>query len=96
MQPFVAVAREPRRYGHRVRLATHAVYREFIEEHSVEFFPLPGAPSLLGDFLARKGSSGRPAQHVRDTVKGGVTDSAPEAGDASLVRSFGALCLSAL
>ena len=53
MQPFVAVARELRRYGHRVRLATHAVYREFVEGNGVEFFPLSGAPSILAETVVR-------------------------------------------
>ena len=53
VQPFLAVARELRRYGHRVRLATHAPYREFVEQHGVEFYPLGGDPTILSEFVVR-------------------------------------------
>ena len=46
VQPFIALGQELLRYGHRVRLATHAVYREFVEEHDLEFFPLGGNPQV--------------------------------------------------
>ena len=33
-------------YGHRVRLASHSVYREFITGFGLEFFPLGGDPKV--------------------------------------------------
>ena len=37
-------------YGHRVRLATHANYREFVsDEAGLEFFPLGGDPKILAE-----------------------------------------------
>ena len=51
VQPFLAVARALRRHGHRVRLATHAAYRDFVEQHAVEFFPLGGDPAILSEFV---------------------------------------------
>ena len=53
VQPFLAIARELRRFGHRVRLATHAVYRNFVEGNEVEFFPLGGDPAVLSEFVVR-------------------------------------------
>ena len=47
MQPFIALAQTMQEYGHRVRLATHGVYRDFVEEHDLEFFPLGGNPQVL-------------------------------------------------
>jgi Glycosyltransferase family 28 N-terminal domain len=60
VQQFVAVARELRRFGHRVRLATHAVYRALVEEHSVEFYPLAGEPCVFSEVVAtaRRGPTG--------------------------------------
>lgn len=36
-------------FGHRVRLASHANYREFIMEEGLEFYPLGGDPKLLAE-----------------------------------------------
>ena len=41
VQPFIAIGmRLARDWGHRVRVATHAVYRSFVEDAGLEFFPL--------------------------------------------------------
>jgi UDP:flavonoid glycosyltransferase YjiC (YdhE family) len=34
-------------YGHRVRLATHSNFKEFVETAGLEFFPLGGDPKIL-------------------------------------------------
>lgn len=34
-------------YGHRVRLATHANFKEFVLTSGLEFFPLGGDPKVL-------------------------------------------------
>ena len=39
----------PQEYGHRVRLASHAVYREFITNFGLEFYPLGGDPKVTTD-----------------------------------------------
>ena len=46
VQPFIALGQELQRHGHRVRLATHKVYRDFVEEHDLEFYPLGGNPQV--------------------------------------------------
>ena len=58
VQPFCAVALRLRdQFGHRVRLATHAIYREFVESLGLEFYPLAGDPKSLSAFMVKtKGS----------------------------------------
>ena len=34
-------------YGHRVRLATHGNFKEFVLTAGLEFFPLGGDPKIL-------------------------------------------------
>jgi len=42
VQPFIGIGRRLQRDGHRVRLATHAIFRDFVESSGLEFFPLGG------------------------------------------------------
>ncbi|OQV02974.1 Glycosyltransferase family 28 domain-containing protein [Cladophialophora immunda] len=45
VQPFVALGKVLRDvHGHRVRIATHAVFKSFIEEQGLEFFNIGGNP----------------------------------------------------
>ena len=54
VQPFVALAKVLKsEYGHRVRLATHPVFRQFVEEHGLEFFNIGGDPSELMAFMVK-------------------------------------------
>lgn len=53
MQPFLAVALELKTHGHRVRLATHANYRKFVESQGIEFYPLGGDPAVLSEFVVK-------------------------------------------
>ncbi len=55
VQPFVGIGRRLQRDGHRVRLATHAVFREFVEGHGLEFYPLGGDPKELIAYMVRTG-----------------------------------------
>lgn len=36
-------------YGHRVRLATHANFRDFVKKEGLEFYPLGGDPKVLAE-----------------------------------------------
>ncbi|KAG6954892.1 hypothetical protein JG687_00011541 [Phytophthora cactorum] len=55
VQPFLAIAQRLQRDGHRVRLATHAVYRDFVMSHGVEFYPLGGDPKELAAYMVKTG-----------------------------------------
>ena len=47
VQPFGALGTELRRFGHRVRLATHDVFADFVRNSALEFFPIGGDPAEL-------------------------------------------------
>ncbi|KAK4239071.1 glycosyltransferase [Achaetomium macrosporum] len=54
VQPFVALGQVLRdTYGHRVRLATHANFRSFVEENGLEFFSIGGDPAQLMAFMVK-------------------------------------------
>ncbi|GLD97266.1 hypothetical protein PINS_up005949 [Pythium insidiosum] len=55
VQPFIGIAKRLQQDGHRVRLATHAVYRDFVTEHGVEFYPLGGDPKELAAYMVKTG-----------------------------------------
>ena len=40
VQPFLALALGLQKDGHRVRLATHAIFKDYVESYGIEFFPL--------------------------------------------------------
>jgi hypothetical protein len=68
VQPFIPIACRLARDGHRVRLATHAVFREFVESHGIEFFPLAASRTdgLHGD--DRRASHPAPPRSVDGQV----------------------------
>lgn len=54
VQPFIALGRTLQtEYGHRVRLATHAVFKGFVEENGLEFFSIGGDPADLMAFMVK-------------------------------------------
>ncbi|KAG2874003.1 Sterol 3-beta-glucosyltransferase [Phytophthora cactorum] len=55
VQPFLAIAQRLQQDGHRVRLATHAVYRDFVMSQGVEFYPLGGDPKELAAYMVKTG-----------------------------------------
>ena len=54
-QPFLKIGKELKeKYGHRVRIATHPAFREFVEKDSgLEFFSVGGDPSELMAFMVK-------------------------------------------
>ncbi|XP_021849106.1 sterol 3-beta-glucosyltransferase UGT80A2 [Spinacia oleracea] len=53
VQPFVAIGKKLQDYGHRVRLATHANFKEFVLTSGLEFFPLGGDPKVLAGYMVK-------------------------------------------
>ncbi|RYP26948.1 hypothetical protein DL767_007870 [Monosporascus sp. MG133] len=54
VQPFVALGKVLRdTYGHRVRIATHPVFQQFVEENGLEFFSIGGDPAELMAFMVK-------------------------------------------
>jgi UDP:flavonoid glycosyltransferase YjiC (YdhE family) len=54
VQPFVALGQVLKRvYGHRVRLATHPTFRQFVEENGLEYFCIGGDPAELMAFMVK-------------------------------------------
>ncbi len=52
VQPFVALGLELKNSaGHCVRIATHAVFKDFVEGHGLEFFNIGGNPEELMAFV---------------------------------------------
>ncbi|KAL9667025.1 hypothetical protein QQ045_001370 [Rhodiola kirilowii] len=53
VQPFLAIAKRLQEFGHRVRLATHSNFSNFVRSAGVEFYPLGGDPRVLAGYMAR-------------------------------------------
>lgn len=53
VQPFIALGNELQKYGHRVRLATHDVFEDFVRSSGLEFFPIGGDPAQLMAFMVK-------------------------------------------
>ncbi|KAK4802253.1 hypothetical protein SAY86_000456 [Trapa natans] len=53
VQPFLAMAKRLQEFGHHVRLATHANFKNFVRSAGIEFFPLGGDPHALAGYMAR-------------------------------------------
>ncbi|KAF5856518.1 UDP-Glycosyltransferase [Aspergillus alliaceus] len=53
VQPFVALGQALQRCGHRVRLATHAKFEQFVKTADLEFYPIGGDPVELMSYMVR-------------------------------------------
>ncbi|KAM0324920.1 hypothetical protein ACHAQA_007886 [Verticillium albo-atrum] len=55
VQPFIPIAQllmaPP--YGHRVRICTHPVFKDFVESNGVEFFSIGGDPEALMAYMVK-------------------------------------------
>ena len=48
VQPFIALGKRMRdEHGHRVRIATHAVFGDWVRQHGLDFYPIAGDPKEL-------------------------------------------------
>ena len=99
VQPFVAIGKVLKeQYGHRVRLATHPVFKQFVKENGLEFFNISGDPSELMAFMVknpglmpgfdtlRRGDVGKRRKEIGNMVKR-CWRSCIEAGDGSGVEA---------
>lgn len=53
VQPFVALGNGLQKYGHRVRLATHAKFESFVHDAGLEFYPIGGDPEDLMSYMVK-------------------------------------------
>ncbi|KAF3328135.1 sterol 3-beta-glucosyltransferase UGT80A2 isoform X2 [Carex littledalei] len=53
VQPFLAIAKRLKELRHRVRLATHANFEQFVLDAGVEFYPLGGDPKVLAEYMVK-------------------------------------------
>ncbi|KAG5071597.1 hypothetical protein JHK86_006808 [Glycine max] len=53
VQPFIAIGKRMQDYGHRVRLATHSNFKEFVLTAGLEFYPLGGDPKVLAGYMVK-------------------------------------------
>ncbi|KAJ7176591.1 UDP-glucose,sterol transferase [Mycena filopes] len=53
VQPFVALGNELQKHGHRVRLATHNVFEDFVIKSGLDFFPIGGDPAALMAYMVK-------------------------------------------
>ncbi|XP_024974116.1 sterol 3-beta-glucosyltransferase UGT80A2-like [Cynara cardunculus var. scolymus] len=53
VQPFIAIGKRLQEYGHRVRLATHSNFKEFVLTAGLEFHPLGGDPKVLAEYMVK-------------------------------------------
>lgn len=54
VQPFIALGTQLQRHGHRVRLATHNVFHDFVRgSSSLEFYPIGGDPADLMAYMVK-------------------------------------------
>lgn len=51
LQPFIPISKELQKLGHRVRIATHTVFRPFVESAGIEFFDIGGDPAELMAYM---------------------------------------------
>lgn len=54
VQPFIALGQVlKQKFNHRVRIATHPTFREFVTENGLEFFSIGGDPAELMAFMVK-------------------------------------------
>ena len=55
VQPFVAIGQILQKppYGHRIRICTHPVFKDFVEENGLEFFSIGGDPAVLMAYMVK-------------------------------------------
>lgn len=94
VQPFIPIAQLLMKppYGHRVRICTHPVFKDFVESNGVEFFSIGGDPEALMAYMVKNpgllpsresfkaGDIGKRRKEMAEIING-VWRSCIEAGD---------------
>ncbi|KAJ5884929.1 Sterol 3-beta-glucosyltransferase [Penicillium taxi] len=66
VQPFIALGNALQSHGHRVRIATHDVFENFVKESYLEFFPIGGDPAQLMAYMVKNPGLIPQLQTLRD------------------------------
>ncbi|KAG0570975.1 hypothetical protein KC19_6G201900 [Ceratodon purpureus] len=53
VQPFIAIGKRLQEHGHRVRLASHKNFENFVKREGLEFYPLGGDPVVLAGYMVK-------------------------------------------
>jgi UDP:flavonoid glycosyltransferase YjiC (YdhE family) len=56
VQPFLALGNELQQHGHRIRIATHDVFADFVAKAGLEFYPVGGDPAALMAYMVKNPS----------------------------------------
>lgn len=53
VQPCIALGNALQKYGHRVRIASHSVFADFVQNSGLEFFSIGGDPAELMSYMVK-------------------------------------------
>lgn len=53
VQPYVALGKELLKDGHRIRIATHETFRDFVTGEGLEFYNIGGNPQDLMSYMVK-------------------------------------------
>lgn len=56
VQPYIALGRRLREDGHRVRIATHGTFKDFVFENGLEYYDIGGNPQDLMSYMVKSRS----------------------------------------
>ncbi|TGO64271.1 hypothetical protein BOTNAR_0090g00010 [Botryotinia narcissicola] len=56
VQPFIVLGQELKASGHRIRIATHGNFKDFVESSNLEFLPIDGDPTGLMAYMVKNPS----------------------------------------
>ena len=53
VQPYVALGQQLVKDGHRIRIATHETFKDFVTDAGLEFFSIGGDPQDLMNYMVK-------------------------------------------